>query len=99
MAIGTKLRKKKEGIALTEAEEFFEEIYTLSEFKTLQELNNRGKHHITSGKAKTSKTQGAKAGLARSGDTLRQEYFLIDGRDSRMFFEPIIKKYHHWFFD
>jgi hypothetical protein len=90
--------KKKAGATLTDGEQFFEEIYAMPEFRVIQELCNRGKHHITKGSAaKTSKAEGLRAGLARAGDKLDQTYFLIDGRDSRDYFIELVHKYNSWF--
>lgn len=90
--------KEKVGIELTDGEIFFNDLFALPEFRVIQELCNRGKHHITSGQtAETAKVESARAGLARAGDSLGQTYFLIDGHDSRYYFETLIKKYDEWF--
>jgi len=92
--------KKKSNIPLTEGEKFFEEIYTLDEFKVIQELCNKGKHYITTitGTApKTSKEGGLRVGIGKAGDSLDQKYFLIDANDSREYFIPLLHKYNEWF--
>lgn len=91
------VKKKNAGTPLSNAEKFFEEIYDLPSFKVVQELCNRGKHHVTQGKFKTSKDQGIKVGLARAGDKVGQTHFLIDGRDSREYFIELVHKYNSWF--
>lgn len=91
-------RKQKEKRALTEGERFFVEIYSLPAFQVIQELCNRGKHHVTRDtKAITSKVEGFRAGIGRAGDRLDQPYFLIDGKDSRNYFIELIRKYNGWF--
>lgn len=90
--------KQKAHEPLTDAEKFFVEIYDLPDFQVIQELCNRGKHHITRGtKAATSKVQGLRPGIGKAGDRLDQQYFLIDGRDSREHFVELIRKYNDWF--
>lgn len=90
--------KERAGQALTDGERFFVEIYSMPSFRIIQELCNRGKHHITSGtQGSTSKAEGLQAGLGRAGDSLGQLYFLIDGRDSRDYFIDLIQKYNEWF--
>lgn len=91
-------RKQEEGQLLTDGEKFYVEIYAHPSFQVIQELCNRGKHHITRGtKATTSKIEGFRAGIAKAGDRLDQRYFLIDGRDSREHFYELIQKYNEWF--
>jgi hypothetical protein len=90
--------KKYAGTQLNDAEVFFEEIYKLMEYRTVLELCNRSKHHIaTHSKNKTSKVTGLYVGIARAGDSLGQEYFMIDGNDSRSYFDAVIVKYGEWF--
>ena len=43
-------KKKKSGCPLRRGEKFFEEIYLLPSFRTIQDLCNRGKHNITHSK-------------------------------------------------
>ncbi|WP_104656993.1 hypothetical protein [Ralstonia insidiosa] len=91
-------RKQKNGEALTDGEKFYVEIYALPAFQVVQELCNRGKHHITrDAKATTSKMEGLRAGLGKAGDKLDQLYFLVDGQDSRDYFTELIRKYNEWF--
>ncbi len=91
-------RKRKAGDKLSDGEKFFCQIYEIPEFRTILELGNRGKHHIVSNVGpQTSKTAGLRAGLGKAGDQLDQTYFLIDGRDSRDYFIPLIQKYNEWF--
>lgn len=91
-------QKQSAGRELTDGEKFFVEIYSLPSFRVIQELCNRGKHHITSGgQATTSKLEGFRAGIGRVGDSLGQHYFLIDGCDSRDYFIELIQKYNEWF--
>jgi len=91
-------RKLKAGDKLSPGESFFTEMYAMPEFRTIQELSNRGKHYIVKNTgARTSKTAGLQVGLAKAGDSLDQTYFLIDGRDSRDYFIPLIHKYNEWF--
>ena len=90
--------KKEKGQALTDGEHFFEEIYLLPSFRTIQELCNRGKHHVTHVEhGLTSKVEGFQMGLGKMGDSLGQMYFLIDGEDSRDYFFELVKKYNEWF--
>lgn len=91
-------KKQKSGIALTEGEQFFVEIYALPSFQVVQELCNRSKHHISyDAVTTTSKVSGLRAALAKAGDKIGQLYFLIDGRDSREYFIELIHKYNEWF--
>lgn len=91
-------KKKKQGLSLTEEEEFFVEIWDLPEFNIVNSLGNRGEHYLTKNdEQNTSIDQGAKTGLARCGDSLDQTYYLIDGRDLRDILYPVIKKYYEWF--
>ena len=91
-------KKQKDGIALTDGEQFFIEIYLLPSFKIIQELCNRGKHHISrDAVATTSKVEGRRAGIAKAGDRLDQLYFLIDSSDSRDYFIELFHKYNEWF--
>lgn len=89
--------KQKAGKPLSEGEQFFTEIYDLPSFKVVQELCNRGKHHITRGNTKTSKLQGLRFGIGKFGDRFDQTYFLIDGEDSRDCFIELMNKYNMWF--
>ena len=91
-------KKTKSGAKLSEAEEFFNQIHDIPEFKTVQKLCNRGKHFISKGQAATtSKTEGLRVGLAKVGDRLDQTYYLVDNKDSRDLFIPLIRKYNEWF--
>lgn len=91
-------KKVKAGEELSAGETFFTEIYAIPEFRTIQELSNRGKHHIVKNTAaRTSKSEGLQVGLAKAGDRLNQTYFLIDGKDSRDYFIPLLRKYNEWF--
>lgn len=91
-------QKLNRGEPLTDGEQFFVDIYSLPSFQVIQELCNRGKHHVTRGaKATTSKTEGLRAGIGKAGDRLDQLYFLIDDRDSRDYFIELIHKYNEWF--
>lgn len=91
-------KKIKKGINLTPEEKIFYEIGNLKEFKIINEICNKTKHHIiTKDKYSTSKVQGFRAGLGRCGDSLDQEYFLINGQDSRNILLPIIRFYYEWF--
>lgn len=90
--------KIKNKISLSEGEKFFVKIHKLKSFKIVQNLCNRGKHHITkSTKHKTSKIVGLRVGVGRCGDRLNQTYFLIDGIDSRNCFIELIYEYNRWF--
>lgn len=91
-------QKQSAGRELTDGEKFFVEIYLLKSFRVVQELCNRGKHHITSGgRAATSKVEGFRAGISKAGDSLGQLYFLIDGCNSQDHFIELIQKYNEWF--
>jgi hypothetical protein len=91
-------KKLRAGDTLSAGEAFFTEIYAIPEFRTIQELSNRGKHHIIKNTvAQTSKKYGLQVRIAKAGDRLNQTYFLIDGRDSRDYFIPLIHKYNEWF--
>lgn len=90
--------KIKNNIPLSDEESFFNEIWKLDEFKIINSLCNRGKHFLSTSKdLKTSKSQGFNCGMSTAGDSLDQEYFLIDGIDSRNIFFPVIRKYYLWF--
>ncbi len=88
--------KKVSGIALNKAENFFCNIWRLKEFKTVNGLCNRSKHHLVSSHSKTSITQGFHCG-SPCGDSLDQTYYLIDGIDSRIIFAAVILEYYNWF--
>lgn len=91
-------KKRKQGEPLTDGENFFVDIYELASFRVIQELCNRGKHHVTRDTvAVTSRVEGFRAGIGKAGDRLDQRYFLIDGNDSRDYFIELIHKYNEWF--
>jgi hypothetical protein len=68
-------------------------IYDLSEFKVIQNLCNRGKHFIET-PYETSKTRGLRVEIGKVGDSLNQNYFLINGKDSQDYFIPMFHKYN-----
>lgn len=90
-------QKQSLGHDLTDGEKFFIEIHSLQSFRAIQELCNRGKHHITTGRHATSKIEGFRIGIGKVGDSLGQLYFLIDDHDSRDYFVELIRKYNEWF--
>ncbi|MDR4484729.1 MAG: hypothetical protein R3B95_16210 [Nitrospirales bacterium] len=89
-------KKKKSGQPMTEGERFLMEIYDLSEFKVIQNLCNKGKHFIET-PHETSKASGLRVGIGKVGDSLNQNYFLINGKDSRDYFIALFHKYDEWF--
>lgn len=91
-------QKKNKKIYLTKEELFFFEIWELNEFRAINSLCNREKHFSTKNSdLKTSKFRGLNCGTGKCGDSPDQEYFLIDGNDSRDVFFPVMGKYYHWF--
>lgn len=91
-------KKLKTGQELSDAEKFFCQMHDIPEFRTVLELCNRSKHHIvTNASPQTSKAAGLCVELGKAGDRLDQTYFLINGRDSREYFIPLIQKYNEWF--
>lgn len=95
-----KINKKKEaGIVLTKEESFFCQIWLLEEFRTINDFCNLGKHYKTKNREhETGKLHRFRCGFSRCGtDSLNQEYFLIDGKDSRDFLRPVYLAYLEWF--
>lgn len=91
-------RKNKSGAPLSQEEVFFYKLWGLEEFRTINHFCNQGKHCKTSGSEyKTSKIQRFRTGFSRCGDRLDQEYFLINGKDSRDYLRPIFKEYFDYF--
>ena len=88
--------KKKAGVELSRAEEFYWNILELQEFKIVNSLCNRSKHHLISQGNKTSITEGMHCNSFCS-DSLDQKYYLIDGIDSRIIFAAVIREYYSWF--
>lgn len=75
---------------------FYEDIYNTPEFKdVLNPLCNGLKHFEIS--LVTDQLSGARSGLLRCGDSLSQQYFTIDGVDSRDIFDKILEKYREYF--
>lgn len=91
------VKKKNDGIPLSSEEKFFDEIYTIPEFQVVKALCNSAKHRVSRGELPTSKIEGFRTGLGKTGDKLNQLYFLIDGKDSRDYFNKCVQKYNDWF--
>lgn len=90
------IRKKSEGIELSDEEKLFYRLQDMNEFLIVNELCNRSKHHRLTGGSKTSISVGFMCG-SQCGDALSQKYYLIDGLDSRSIFAAVIREYHQWF--
>ncbi|MDT7043075.1 hypothetical protein [Candidatus Nitronereus thalassa] len=92
------MKKNPQNDSLSKGELFFFDIWNLNEFQIINSLCNRGKHFLSKSTAlRTSKIQGLNCRTGKVSDSLDQEYFLIDGVDSRDIFHPVVKKYHLWF--
>lgn len=77
---------------------FFIRIGNTREFKVVNNLCNRSKHYVTqSVEHKTAVVEGARAGLARAGDSLGQVYYLVGDEDIRGVFSTVIAEYQSWF--
>jgi hypothetical protein len=87
-------RRKEGGLKANEA--LFYDIWEMKEFRLINSLCNRSKHHITQAGSKTSVTQGMTCASPCS-DSLGQTYYRIDNVDSRAVFAPVIRKYFEWF--
>lgn len=89
-------KKIKDSAPLTAEERFFFTIENMEEFKVINSLCNRSKHHLVSNIIKTSVSEGLHCDGFCS-DSLDQKYYLIDGVDSRIVFSAVIRKYFEWF--
>lgn len=87
--------RRKNGTLLPN-EELYYELWAMNEFRVINSLCNRSKHHDISGGVQTSITQGMTCNSPCS-DSLEQIYYRIDGRDSRGIFFPVVRKYVEWF--
>ncbi|TFY98843.1 hypothetical protein [Ramlibacter humi] len=90
------LESKRQSRGLEPNELLFYELWTMEEFRLINSLCNRSKHHVTRGGSKTSVTQGMTCNSPCT-DSLGQTYYRIDGVDSRAVFAPVIRKYWEWF--
>ncbi len=89
-------RKRRTGVELSPAEKFYLDLWALEEFRVINALCNRSKHHSVSRGGATSVTVGATCDDPCT-DSLDQIYYRIDGVDSRDFFFPVMRKYWEWF--
>ncbi len=87
--------RRKSGVLLPN-EELYYELWAMKEFRVINSLCNRSKHHDIRGGVQTSITQGMTCNSPCS-DSLGQIYYRIDGLDSRKIFLPVIRKYFEWF--
>jgi hypothetical protein len=87
--------RRKNGTLLPN-EELYYELWAMKEFRVINALCNRSKHHDIRGGVQTSITQGMTCNSPCS-DSLGQIYYRIDGLDSRAIFLPVIRKYFEWF--
>lgn len=84
--------------ALKQHHKFFTRIGYKQDFQIINRLCNRSKHYITKpDQHKTDILEGARAGLARAGDSLGQTYYLVGDRDIRDIFAGVIAEYKTWF--
>ncbi len=79
----------------THAQNLFMDLWELDEFQIIREICNGTKHHRI--EKDLSQIEKTCAGIARSGDSLDQKYYLIDSVDSRNIFTTVLLKYKNYF--
>lgn len=77
---------------------FYYQMWNQSDFQTIRALCNNSKHfhHKPQGPI-TSVIEGARAGLSRTGDSLGQTYFIVDGTDMRDILMAVYQFYKQYF--
>ena len=82
----------------TKQQQFYYQMWNRNDYKLIRALCNNSKHfnHKTNGPT-TSVIKGARAGLLCAGDSLGQEYFIVDGKDIREMFVGIYRAYKQYF--
>lgn len=82
----------------TKGQKFLMEIWRVPEFKVINTLCNRSKHHLTTKKGvKTNVIKGFVAGVSKTGDSLSSESHMVNGIDIRDIFQIVISEYEKWF--
>lgn len=92
----TLAKKRRNGESLSAHEVLYFELGALPEFRVINALCNRSKHHSVQSGGRTSVTQGANCNSS-CNDSLGQIYYRINGVDSRTIFSPVMRKYFEWF--
>jgi hypothetical protein len=88
--------KKVDKVKRNSGQILYGDIHDIPEFiNVLNPLCNGLKHFSIS--LVTEPISGARSGLLRVGDSLSQQYFTINGIDSRNIFYKILEKYRDYF--
>jgi hypothetical protein len=90
--------KDKPEYARTKEERLHAHLHTMPEYEVVRSLCNALKHYNEETLSeRTDVLEGARAGLARAGDSLGVTHFMVDGREIRDFFRPVYDVYFSYF--
>jgi hypothetical protein len=82
----------------TSEERLYMNMYSMPEYKIVCSLCNHAKHFKNKGlDGRTDALHGARAGMARAGDSLGITHFTVDGIEVRDIFCTVYKKYLEYF--
>lgn len=82
----------------TPEERLHAQLHAMPEYEVVRALCNSAKHYsVRELENRTSVLQGARAGLARAGDSLGITHFIVDDREIRDFFWPVYQVYFSYF--
>lgn len=93
--------KAKPDDELSREEVLDKTLLGLKEYQVIRSLCNHSKHYMCKSSRNsehvTIEIKGARAGLAKSGDSLGEPYFLVDGHDIRDIFMDVYRVYYEYF--
>ncbi|MDD9891900.1 MAG: hypothetical protein OXT49_00090 [Gammaproteobacteria bacterium] len=74
------------------------ELHKNGSYKIILNLCNSAKHYgVSSEDYRQEVTEGAQCGVARCGDRLGQDYFLVNGQDVRFHLNEVMSIYNAYF--
>ena len=83
---------------MSSAQQFHRQLHDDEDYVVIRDLCNIAKHFIDAGVgARTSTAVGARAGLMLAGDSLDQNYYLVNGEDLRNHLNGLMSKYCQFF--